>query len=281
MAERELVLVGEATRARAAATSSFTRSRPSASRTSRGALPLSSATAPDPEDASDDGRVLQDGLLVLGQAVQARCDQPVDRTRELDVVDGPRDLPPRGLGRPEHAVVDQLADDLLDVERVALAPLDDRRASARREARRGAGRRASPRPRPPRAGRGRSTPRCACRRPTSGASRTARARAVATTRIGPCAQSATCSTKSSSPSSAQWMSSSTSDERVARGHPLEEPAPRLEQVLAADRSGLAGADQRADLRRDLLVAEQLRGRRRRPSSRRPRRRRPRRSRTAP
>ena len=63
--------------------------------------------------------------------------------------------------------------------------------------------------------------------------------------------------KSSSPSSAQWMSSSTSDQRVAGRHALEEPPPRLEQVLAAHAARVAGADERADLRRHLVVAEQL------------------------
>jgi hypothetical protein len=48
----------------------------------------------DPEHTPDHGRVLECRLLVLGQAVQARGDQPMDRTRELHVSDAPRDLPP-------------------------------------------------------------------------------------------------------------------------------------------------------------------------------------------
>ena len=82
----------------------------------------------DPEHAADHRRVLEDGLLVLGQPVEPRRDQPLDGARELDVGDRPRDLPSRRLGRAEHPVVDQLADDLLDEERIALAALDDRRA---------------------------------------------------------------------------------------------------------------------------------------------------------
>ena len=145
----------------------------------------------DPEHAAHDGRVLEHRLLVLGKPIQPRGDEPLDRAREVDLRDRPRHLPAGGFGRPEHAVVDQLADDLLDEERVALAALDDRSASGPARSAPGADRRASPLLRPRTAGRGRSRSRSACRRPTSAASRTAPARAVATTMIGPCAQSAT------------------------------------------------------------------------------------------
>ena len=61
-------------------------------------------------------------------------------------------------------------------------------------------------------------------------------RAVATTSSGtPLAQSARWSTKSSSPSSAQWRSSNTSTGRPLLGEPLEEPAPGGERSRCADR----------------------------------------------
>ena len=47
------------------------------------------------------------------------------------------------------------------------------------------------------------------------------------------------------------------DEGVARGHALEESTPRVEEVLAAERTRLGGAHQHPDLESDGLVAEQL------------------------
>jgi hypothetical protein len=80
----------------------------------------------NPEDTSHDGRVLEDLLLVVGQAVEARRDESLHGAGEFDPGDRPGDLPAGRLGCPQHPVVDQLADDLLDVQRVALAALDDR-----------------------------------------------------------------------------------------------------------------------------------------------------------
>jgi len=79
-----------------------------------------------PEHASYNRGVLQHRLLVLREAVEPGRNEPLHRARQVDPGHRSRDLPLRSLGRAENAVVDQLADDLLDVERVALAALDDR-----------------------------------------------------------------------------------------------------------------------------------------------------------
>ena len=97
----------------------------SASRTTRVARPDSCGDRAEPEHAPDHGRVLEHGLLVVRKTVQPCRDQSLDRTRELHV--GDRRTPPpsatlpwRGGRRGRSA-----PDDLLGVERVALAPLDD------------------------------------------------------------------------------------------------------------------------------------------------------------
>jgi hypothetical protein len=49
-------------------------------------------------------------------------------------------------------------------------------------------------------------------------------------------------------------------QRVSGGEPFREAPPRVEELLAADRADLAGADEGAELRHDALVAEELAGR---------------------
>ncbi len=87
-----------------------------------------------PEGEPDDCRVLQQRLLLDGQRVEPGRDEPLDRTGDLDVLDREGLFPALRLCRPQHPPVDEHADDLLDVERVPFAPLRDERPDLGREA---------------------------------------------------------------------------------------------------------------------------------------------------
>ena len=180
-----------------------------------------------PEHPPDDGRRLQRPACRPGRA--GRCARRA------------RPAPCRGSRRPrcprvarqrspsayDPSVVDQVADDLLQEERVALGALEDPVVHRRRQvvdgrAAAGPGAR---RPRP-RAGRARPTRRCAGRRPTRAAVRQLGPRRDRGTAPGPATRSASSSSRSSSAGSAQWMSSITTTTGRAAGERREERAPR-------------------------------------------------------
>ena len=73
--------------------------------------------------------------------------------------------------------------------------------------------------------------------------------------IGPCAQSATWSMKSSSAVIGPVDVIQDQHQRVPGGQAFQEAAPGLEQVLAAHVARLARADERAELWGDAVVTE--------------------------
>src|SRR5215211_4213404 len=81
---------------------------------------------PPVEHLADDARPLQHGALLEVQPVQAGCQQGGDGAGDggADQVGGRR---PVAAGLAEHALVDQLGDQLLDEQRVASGPLGDAR----------------------------------------------------------------------------------------------------------------------------------------------------------
>ena len=189
VAERELVLVGE--RRRLVRDDELLHAEPPERVAHLGSGPAGElGDRAEPEHPPDHRRVLEHRLLVVRAGRRA----------------GPRSAPgssagarrPRPGARPPTAMLRSRGGRR---RRSACGRSPRRRAGCPRCARRssrfssgesGPERRSSSiaSPSSPRAGRGRSTWRCACRRPTSGASRTAPAGRVATTMIGPCAQSA-------------------------------------------------------------------------------------------
>ena len=90
---------------------------------------------PVPEDAADDRRALRDPPLVGRQQIEPGEDHRLDGVRDLDLVDaGAR--APAALLPHEQPFADQVADDLLEEERVAGGALEDQPPHPREEARR-------------------------------------------------------------------------------------------------------------------------------------------------
>src|SRR5581483_8465977 len=74
-----------------------------------------------PEDAADDGRLLERALLARPQEVDSGREHALDRVRQLE----PGELlarTPASVLAHDPPLVDQLAQDLLEEERVALGP---------------------------------------------------------------------------------------------------------------------------------------------------------------
>jgi hypothetical protein len=68
--------------------------------------------------------VLEDLFLFPAESIEARCEQGVDRRGDRDVAEVP-DRTPGAVVFHEPSVVDEHADDLLDVQRVPLGCFDD------------------------------------------------------------------------------------------------------------------------------------------------------------
>ena len=88
---------------------------------------------PGPEGSPDDRRTLDEHLTLRAQRVQTRRDQPLNRL-------GDRDLCSRrdggdGLAPPEEPTVEQHADELFRVERIATGALEQDRTRIRRQCR--------------------------------------------------------------------------------------------------------------------------------------------------
>src|SRR5439155_1366256 len=77
-----------------------------------------------PEGAAGNRRRLQRRLLTGGEQVHASGDDGVHRVGDLEAL-GQVDRVPVTVASLEHAAIDQRADQLLEVERIALAALDD------------------------------------------------------------------------------------------------------------------------------------------------------------
>ena len=252
--------------ARCGTISSLTRSRPSTSRSRPAGRPAQPDHRARPEHPADHGRVLQHGLLLVRQSVQPGRDQPLDRARHVHVGDRGRDLPPRRRSVARRTPSSISFGRSPPVQGVALAPFDDQLAGAPPRSARAGGRRSSPRSRPATADRGDRRRVALAAAPRRTDARTARAGPAPPSGSAPAPSRATYSTKSSSPSSAQW-SPRTQDERVPRRHPLEEPPPGVEQLLAAVRPPVSPTPRSAPICGDELgVAEQLLDARPRPSS---------------
>ena len=209
-----------------------------------------------PEHPADDRRVLQDLFLVEGQRVETRRDQTLDRTRYLDVADRAGELPPGARHRTKQAVVDQLANDLLDVERVALASVGDHPRELGLDVDRqevGEHRRALIRRQRVEVDRRRVALAAAPGRPDveqlGPRERHDQDRALREVRemIDEIEQ----------PGVGPMDVLEREDQREASRHPFQEPTPRVEQIVAREGHGVAGADERQHLRRDRIVAEQL------------------------
>ena len=196
-----------------------------------------------PEDAPDHAGVLGGPLLGGRKAVQPGREDGLDRRRDLDLLHRPCQLP--GLVHEAHdAAVHEHAHQLLGEERVARRQGSRRGRAARAAGRRRGDHRPSGRSRRRRAARGRSRRRWGCRRPTRRRRSSSSWRARQRTRIGPSAQRARNSRKSSRPSSAQWMSSCTRTSGLSRGERLEVPAPRVVERVAPDALVRADGQQR-------------------------------------
>ncbi len=163
-----------------------------------------------PEDAPDDRRRLERRLLVAGsRSIRAASTAWTVSGIAKPAARSPSAQPRRPLD--EHAAVDELADELLDEERVALGALDDQARAGRPEAPPGASlehaRDVSART----AASSQST--VAFRFPTPHPGRWSKSsgRAVASTRTGAARRDTSRSRRSSRSGSAQWMSSTSSD----------------------------------------------------------------------
>ena len=197
--------------------------------------PVSVGERADPEDASDHGGVLQDRLLVVRQRRPAAPrSAPGSKRGSSTSVIGLRDLPrDASVARSTPSSISlrtiSSTNSGLPSLRSTIA-----RSSSGVDAVRRADRRASPRSRRPTAGPGRSSRRCACRRPRRAASRTARAARSGDDHDRPLRPVGEVVDEVQQPVIGPVDVLEHEHQRVARGHPFEEAAPRLEQVLAAE-----------------------------------------------
>ena len=185
----------------------------------------------------DDRGALDRPPLGVVEAVESCREQRLHRRRDGDARRDRRPPATRPPADPEHAVVEQHLDDLLDVQRIAVRRGGEASPGLRRQ--RGpvrAARRSGAPSRPAEGARAGRWSRWTCRRSSPDRTSSSSGRAMTSSRTGTLViQSARCSTRSRRVSSAHWRSSSTMTTGTTRGQPLDEPANGPEQLIPRQR----------------------------------------------
>ena len=209
-----------------------------------------------PEDAADYGCLLQRVLLARLQQVDARGEDALHRVGKLDRGERVGGFPASVLV-DDAALVDQLAEDLLEEERVALGAGEDRdRASRRRGRRHRAGARRARVAASWASGLRKTAEKLRRPPPQVGRVPVNAGRAGQTRRSGPLPRSATSSSRSRSAGSAQWMSSTTTTSGSRLSEHREQRAPGAVQ-LDAERDGWSRANSSSPV--SMLDRERERG----------------------